>query len=532
MKITKYILTGLTLLTLASCGDFLEDYSQDKDYARTWNDLNELLLGDCYMPDNYSSDFQSNSNTGNFIHILDDNIEEQVAGDLQANLSYDSHEREFGLFTWQPRSGTMEDFSGYYTEDGAWTTFYKYINVANNVLNSSEDISQANDEDIAGYNYVRGQAHFLRGWYYFWLTNAYGQPYTPECENDSNVLGVPLKTVPEVYDIKFRRNTTAECYHQIVSDLEAAVTELTAAGSIKRKSIYRADSISAMLLLSRVYLYMQNWELAARYAKRVMELKPTLENLSNSSSEFMRVDNPETIFSMGGDDLPHFMAYAAKALRISSELYNSYTTNDLRKTKWFWKFDVFQGIIKQKEHPYVQGYTPTTQDYYWNSYAYPSVQYPISSVFWLRSGEAYMNYAEAEAYMGNDTEARNTVNELRSNRFAKNSPNVNITSSGDSLIDDIRNERRREFVGEAHRWFDLRRYRVCTVHPTKKSISHTYTYYTERNSATTVTTHKYTLQEDDASWTLPIPQEVIEFNVGMRNNGNEERSFEEVETPN
>ncbi len=81
-------------------------------------------------------------------------------------------------------------------------------------------------------------------------------------------LGVPLKTSPEVEDIKFSRNTVQECYSQIVSDLENAVKELYLSRSIKRKSIYRADSISAQLLLSRVYLFTQNWEKAAEYAKK------------------------------------------------------------------------------------------------------------------------------------------------------------------------------------------------------------------------------------------------------------------------
>lgn len=44
---------------------------------------------------------------------------------------------------------------------------YKYINVANNVLSSVENVPQRTDDEIAGVNYVKGQAHFLRGWYYF-----------------------------------------------------------------------------------------------------------------------------------------------------------------------------------------------------------------------------------------------------------------------------------------------------------------------------------------------------------------------------
>ena len=75
MKSKKYYIGLLAmLLALSSCGDFLEDYSQDKDYVRSWNDLNELILGDCYMPVNGSGYFKDNSNVGTFIHLLSDEI--------------------------------------------------------------------------------------------------------------------------------------------------------------------------------------------------------------------------------------------------------------------------------------------------------------------------------------------------------------------------------------------------------------------------------------------------------------------------
>ena len=99
------------------------------------------------------------------------------------------------------------------------------------------------------------------------------------------------------------------------------------------------------------------------------------------------------------------------------------------------------------------------------------------------------------------------------------------TSTGEQLVTDIRNERRREFVMQGQRWFDLRRYRVCQVYPQKKSITHDYTYYVERNSTQKTETHRFVLTEDDLSWTLPIPQEVLDFNTGMKNNGNQWRDF-------
>ena len=71
-----YILLLASVFILTSCGDFLEEYSQDHDYVRTWNDLNELLIGDCYMPVNASGEFNSYSNAGMFLHLFSDEIDE------------------------------------------------------------------------------------------------------------------------------------------------------------------------------------------------------------------------------------------------------------------------------------------------------------------------------------------------------------------------------------------------------------------------------------------------------------------------
>lgn len=533
INIKHYILAISAALTLSSCGDFLEEYSQDHDYVRSWNDLNELLIGDCYMPVNTGNDFYTFSNAGLYVHLFSDELSEQALAPSGTTyfMGYQSHSYQFGYLTWQSRVGVNENASSYHTENKGWTEIYKYINVANNVLATSSKVPQKTDEEKAGVNYVNGQAHFLRAFYYFWLTNTYGQPYAPSTA--STELGVPVKTEPEVNDVKYTRNTVQECYDQIVSDLEAAISELQASSSITRKSIYRVDAVSAELLLSRVYLYMQNWEKAAEYAQKVIDKHPALDNLNTDKGAFALATNPETLFSMGGDDLPNWIEFAAQALKVSNSMYQSYSDNDLRKTRWIYTLGTFHGITKQPASSNRDTPLPVTDpSYYSSNYTDRKLQRAISSMFWLRSGEAYMNLAEAEAYMGNEDEARAAVNEIRKNRYSSAAKNWQITSTGSQLISDIRNERKRELICEGHRWFDLRRYRVCSVQPEKISIVHTFSVYPDETSSVPTETRQFVLTEDDPSWTAPIPYEVIKFNTGMPNNGNIERGYTLVSTPN
>lgn len=523
MNKTKYIALCAIALLSASCGDFLEETSQDTDYVRTWHDLDELLIGDCYMSVYGTSSFTGSGNYGSGLHLITDEVEEINSDGYTQD--FDNHEREFGLYTWQQRTGQNEAYTDFFTENRDWTKAYKCINVANNVLNSVTKLPQQTDSDIRGAAKVTGEAHFLRAFYYFWLVNMYGQPYNPSTAQTD--LGVPLKTSEEVLDIKYSRNSVQEVYDLVLADLTAAEKELTTYGA-KQKSIYRADSVAVQLLLSRVYLYMQNWEKAAEYARKVISVRPELEVLSSAGSKFSRKSNPEMIFSMGGDDVPRMLYHAIKGLTVSQSLYNSYSGYDLRRRQWYWSYGLFHGLTKQPEGERYTNLDRTDKSYYYYAYneGRSGDQAPVSSLFLLRSAEAYANLAEAEAYMGNDDDARETLLTLMKARYEVGALELNIGNlTGNSLIDFIREERRREFPLEGHRWFDLRRYRVCTVNPKKTSITHDYTYYESRNSTRITEVHRFVLGEEDASWTLPIPQEVINFNTGMPNNGNQWREY-------
>ena len=54
--------------------------------------------------------------------------------------------------------------------------------------------------------------------------------------------------------------------------------------------------------------------------------------------------------------------------------------------------------------------------------------------------------------------------------------------SGEELVDEIRNERRKELCLEGHRWFDLRRYAACVKYPFKKEIVRVFAEYSQDNN--------------------------------------------------
>lgn len=530
-KIEKTILRWLACCAagamLAACSGFLEEYSQDTDYVRSWKDLDELLLGDAYWPVKGKQNFFSQSNLGMFIHLLADEVEEQNTSYPGGYGMYDDHQRLFGYFTWQQRVGQNETYSGFFPENAFWIQAYKKINIANNIISSLNSVPRKSEAEREGAAKVEGETRFLRAYYYLTLVSLYGQPYDKQTADSQ--LGVPLKTTPEVEDIKWQRNTVSEVFSLIEDDLLKAEQAFSQVPTARKKSLYRADINAVHLLLSRVYLYMQQWENAARYARMVTENHGQLCDLRVSTEPMMMKDNVENIFSMGGDDLPAMMGYQAQGLRVSNSLYNCFASNDLRRSKWLWKSGSFQGVIMQEDahESFTSPLDPTAASYYYQGYTGYQMGklFPVSSLFWLRSAEAWLNLAEAEAYLGHEQQARDAVNTLRTYRFPATAAGRDITSSGTRLVSDLRQERRRELMLQGQRWFDLRRYRVCTVQPEKIQIVHNYTYYEDRGSTKPLETHRFVLTADDPSWTQPIPQEVLDFNTGMPGNGNPWREY-------
>lgn len=106
--------------------------------------------------------------------------------------------------------------------------------------------------------------------------------------------------------------------------------------------------------------------------------------------------------------------------------------------------------------------------------------------------------AEALARLEQDGEAVKLMNRMMERRGATV---WDVNLSGDGLINRILEERKKEFVGEGVRFFDMKR---CGI-PAKR-----YSNYGSRESAT--------IKVDDYRWTLPIPASEYRYNTLVEQN--------------
>ncbi|PKQ63274.1 hypothetical protein BZG01_16265 [Labilibaculum manganireducens] len=504
----KYLIIFL-LFALASCSDFLEEYSQDQAYVTGYNDLDELLLGNAYMKRTNVQSYQWGVREGlyyPYIHFMADETEQYLNGSTY--LSEAACFTLYGYSNWQQKVERNPDGGNSWDDSADWNNLYSHINSLNVILSSITDFKGTTDDDIYNISRIKGESLFLRAAYYFVLTNLFGEAYNPS--SAETALAVPLKTTPYIEDITYTRSTLAAMYQLIVDDLLEAEKALD---GVEHKSLYRVDVNGVRLLLSRVYLYMQDYENAKIYAQKVLDVKSSLQNLNTfSGEEFLNSSSPELIFSMGATSIPGNIAagtsLSSNNFQISADLYNSYESGDLRTTYY---------VVKEGQITYLKKMTGTefeTKD--------------LSDNFVLRTSEAYLNLAESAAFLNDDNTTKQVLNELRSNRFASNlydnSKVNNLTH--DELIYFIRDERRRELCLEGHRWFDLRRYNVVPEYPNTKTLTASYTYFEQDPN-----TYKYVpsakrsfiLAPNDPAYTLPIPEYEIEYNKGMKDNERDAR---------
>ncbi|WP_018337842.1 RagB/SusD family nutrient uptake outer membrane protein [Butyricimonas synergistica] len=498
----------IAMFIMASCSDFLEPKSQSEYVPKLVKSLDELLLGEVYMGPGYSD-----GRLYGVLGLFDDDV--SVRPDWQTSSTEESKVNKLRLaYTWSKYM--KDDFGGYNT----YGEVYKKILGCNSVLDYIDEVQGSEEEKSR----VMAQALGLRGYFYFHLINLYGKPYFA----GKDTPGVPLKLTADLGEDGMPRNSVGEVYGQIVKDLleaERLFKTLPDEEWGTQKQKIRMNLPCVQLLLSRVYLYMENWEQALAYGEKVTgEYNYGVKDLNEVPQpafwmtpymEYYRWDNPEIIFLFGnqGDvlDLPMTMIHYSGdkgyttyyPMVASDDLINSYVPADLRKERYLMAI--------------YENYAPTrfkraTSKF--KSTDLLDIEVSWSAGKWgvgFKVTEAYLNAAEAAAMLYKETgkgefqiKAQTLLDKLRVKRFAPAAFEETDIAEADGLVDFVRAERRRELCFENHRWFDLRRYGM-------EEIRHVW-----RDGLGNET--EYVLEKNDPGFTLQLPKEAFVYNPSLVQN--------------
>ena len=437
----KVLIVGLTLLLLSGCTNkFLEIYPQttlnEGNFYQT--EVEYILLANgCYVP---MRDYEKNTHW------------------VLAELISDNASFQYNTRTGEASRGIIDQFifvSNNVAYSDFWNLSYNGITRCNKLL-SELDRSGVNWSKDAYRDRCAGEALFLRALYYFNLVRQFG--------------GVPLVLAPVASQdaVNVKRSTEAQVYETIVSDLKLAATRFAAAKEVEE--VGRANEMSALTLLGKVYLTIQRYAEAEVALKSVMasgkySLLPNYADLFNPAAK----DYKETIFAIqysensvelsnrfifwfaphtsGGavTKRPNINIIGAGWNQPTQDLIDAFEPGDKRKDVSINYWTGLDWDSKVRPIPYCAKYKPPI--------AAPddrcSDNLPV-----LRYSDVLLMYAEALNELGRTGEALSFIQQVR-NRAGLTNTLTGLDKTALQTL--IAKERQLEFCFENQRWYDLKR---------------------------------------------------------------------------
>lgn len=373
-----------------------------------------------------------------------------------------------------------------------WGTHYGSINKANIILAEIGDleIEGASEEEAqAAKDELRGEAYFLRGLNYFDLMRT--KAYEPGVVSEGFTQGVIIRTEPtqseEAAAQFLPRSSITEVYDRIEQDLQSAIDLLGGTGNGK----YVANEAAAQSLLAQVYLYEKQFSDAASMATTALESAE--ENLSAdllTEGEYVDAHTGATMSSgiFVVDLAPEFdgdvtnvneslssLTYDPESFNFqllpTQDLIGAHEQGDVR-------LELYETLPSGNTR--INKYTQAVGSYTDNI--------PV-----IRAAEVLLIRAEAYYESGNEEQAREDLNTLRTARGLGE-----VSPSGQDLINEILRQKRLELAFEGERFFDLKRRGMDIPKPQAPSIG--------------------TLPYDDPRILAPIPSQEVDLNPELVQN--------------
>ena len=458
----KFITLMVLLLTIQpGCQKFLDEDLQglrsDQQFYQSANDA-ELALTGIYNVLSFSED-------DNRIWVFGD-----VASDDATKGGIPGDQADIGLiddFNVSTDNGNLET---------VWVIYYEGISRSNKLLDNIDGINM----DVERRDQIKGQAKFLRAYFYYWLVNIFGD--------------IPVHTTtPTPEELQKAATPADEVWSKvIIPDLQEAASLLpeTFTGS----KLGQATSIAAYALLAKAYLFTGQWAQSEDAARRVVNSGfHQLARIYKDNFTAATKDNSEVIFAvrhlsgqdpMLGNRLNQWFAPRAQngyGFNVPTQDF----VDEFEKTSEGIYDPRLDYTVGREGQPWLD--EGVTFDPEWSPTGYLQKKYlqPLSEIpketkadgelhyIFLRYGEVILMLAEALNEQGSTGEAEQYLNMVRTRAresylFDSNLPGYgtipegllpDITgSSQSSLRDAIRHERRVELGFEFNRYFDIIRY--------------------------------------------------------------------------
>jgi starch-binding outer membrane protein, SusD/RagB family len=355
---------------------------------------------------------------------------------------------EMETFSYTPRT---EELNSY------WKLQFKGITQCNLVLDNIVKVNMPEGSK----NQIIGEALFLRSYYYFLLTQVFGD------------VPLYLKVTPPD-QLKIKKSSKADIYKQLLSDCDKAANLLPLSHNASNTG--RATKGAALALAAKVSLYVNDYNKVLEYTSKIKALN-TYKLVKDYRENFMKLsqNNTESVWEIQHTNLElgvgnfinqwwasiKFLGYGFAEV---TPLYVSvFEPNDPRlKFTVAMNNDPYFGLIYKNSfssttyspRKFLQPNSELTQK------ADGDINYPA-----IRYAEVLLWEAEALIELGRMQEALAPLETVRARARAQTAvpgslPAITSTNQV-TLRQAVRRERQTELGFELHRFFDLVRWGIA-----------------------------------------------------------------------
>ena len=359
-----------------------------------------------------------------------------------------------------------------------WEGYYMTISYLNTLLERLPNIQTMTEEEVQEALRIQAQAEALKAWCYFDLLRL----FAPRYEGNEDKNGIILKDEVEVGYLP--RSTVRESAEEIRRLLAKAVQT-----DNEKDAVYWMSKKAIVYLQVELELYCGNYDQVIRLTEDIDQVFPssTLEKAAYTA-----------LWSTNETGARIFGKYQTQLIYYDI-VYNQYSEGDLLILNDEITYEETDIRKEWSELPFTMDGTREVRLFgKYNKMNRESVK--STYVNYMRTAEIYLARAEAMARTGNGAAVQ------LMNTYLETSGCQSLTgseTSGEELLQRILLERRKEFVGEGSRLFELKRLGNIELRR--------YNRYGEQTISR--------IKPDDYRWTLPIPISEIRYNDIPQNPG-------------
>lgn len=367
---------------------------------------------------------------------------------------------------------SLSQFTSTATEtlDGLWSIYYSGIARCNNVIIACANAVNVPSAKLKQYN---AEAHFLRAYYTHLLWKFWGN--------------IPYFEKPLDAPYMAKQLTADEVYAKIMADLDVACEDGAMAMTTTGNDLGRVNRSAALMLRARVVMYQKDTskypqitqDMADIMSSKNYSLMTDFAGMWTDAGEFCKESIFETnqipigkTWSSGwqgyGTNLPAFISPNGLSAGnktgdfkggwgfgpVRESTYKIFEDGDIRRDASINHFESSQYTARFQDTGYFQAKYAARVGY--NPQGDVDLNY-CNNLRLFRYAETLLNYVELIKMDGqtevNNITAQSCFDQIRQRAFgSKTAPNEEMNA------DNIKLERRREFVGEGMRFWDLVRW--------------------------------------------------------------------------